>query len=155
MLFLSLHIFIYSDGFWPGRGPAPCWFASAASLVQRSSTWLHSLHPAGVLTSVKKNRWTLVSTTMNACMPMCASFSLSSRALPSEIWGKNRLPPHGSYRRQALFHFFDSFQSSSFGLSILQQRPNIEHVVKVCLNLNLQPVTLCVLQSLRWDRQTN
>ncbi len=58
-----------------------------------------------------------------------------------------------SYRAQALLQLLNAFQSSSFCLSILQQRPNVKYIVKVGLNLNLQPVTLCVLQSLRTDSE--
>lgn len=54
-----------------------------------------------------------------------------------------------SYRAQALLQLLDSFQSSGFGLGVLQQRPDVKHVVEVRLNLNLQPVALCVLQPLR------
>lgn len=41
---------------WPGGGPAPCWFAWAASPVLRSSALLHSPRPAGALTS-ERNRY--------------------------------------------------------------------------------------------------
>lgn len=54
-----------------------------------------------------------------------------------------------SYRAKALLQLLDSFQSSSFGLGVLQQCPNVKDVIKVCLNLNLQPVALGVLQPLR------
>lgn len=103
-----------------------------------------------------------------------ASFSTSSRR--SDICGQRQTGPsqydsrllvvllvclyqsnsvYRSYRCHALLQLLNSFQSSSFGLGVLQQRPDIEHIVEVCLNLNLQPVALCVLQPLRWDSQTD
>lgn len=101
--------------------------ASFSTSSRRSDIWRHIEKERGWWRSAQNQRFIIMS-----CKTSLLCFHLS----PS-TWR--------SYRGQVLLQFLDSLQSSSFGLCILQQCPDIKYVVQVCLNLNLQPVTLCVL----------
>lgn len=57
--------------------------------------------------------------------------------------------PSAPYSSKVLLQLLDSLQSSRLRLGVLQQCPDIKHVVQVGLDLDLQPVALRMLQSLR------
>ena len=54
-----------------------------------------------------------------------------------------------SYMRDVFFQLLHPLQSCILGFSIFQQSTHIKHVVQVSLNLDLQLVTLSVLQLLK------
>lgn len=86
----------------------------------------------------------------NSRLSFVASFSTSTR---QRLTDSTCL----SYCAHALLQLLHPLQSSGFGLGVLEQRPDVEDVVEVRLNLNLEPVALCVLQPLgrRAERRVN
>lgn len=77
------------------------------------------------------------------CKTLICSDSGEMRRASPRLWKKSIVL--WTHMRHVLLQLLHALQGSVFGLGILQKSSDIKHIIQVCLDLNLQLITLCVL----------